>query len=163
MENESTFSICGLHSPEEVTAAWQAVLLYRGADTNAREAAPVNLNSPASELDAALAERIYRALTFPKRLEKRYTEILREWLNARPGEEVKIEDLSKNIGATIGELRASTAKLSARMRKVATQEEIATLSTPFLMLSNLTYDEHRMARYALTPAGREAVRRFLGA
>jgi hypothetical protein len=161
-----SFSISGLQSPAEVAEAWQAVLHHRNAATKGPEAPAENRNSHASELDAAtagLAERIYRGLTLPVRLEARYLQIFREWLDAPQGAEVKIEDLATKIGATIGELRASTSKLSARMRRIATPEERATLRTPFLMLADLTYNESRMARYTLTAAGREAVRRFLGA
>jgi len=89
--------------------------------------------------------------------------IFRELLDAPLGAEVRIEDLSKKIGATTEELRANTSKLSARMRRIATPEELAIYRTPFLLLADLTYNESKMARYTLTPAGRDALRRFLGA
>jgi hypothetical protein len=38
----------------------------------------------------------------------------------------------------IEEVGARTSKLSARMRRIATPEEFATLRTPFLMLADLT-------------------------
>ena len=166
MDVHVSFSIDGLQSPTEVAVAWEAVQHHRHAATQAPEAPPENRNSNTSELDGAttgLAERIHRGLTLPMRLEGRYLQIFREWLNAPQGETVKIEDLSKKIGASIEELRASTSKLSARMRRIATPEEIASLRTPFLMLADLTYNDKKMARYSLTPAGRDAVRRFLGA
>ncbi len=161
--NESSFSINGLQNPAEVTAAWQAVLLHRNTTIRASEASPEDQKSHVIETGSDTAERIYRGFTLPMRLEGRYIKIFREWLAAPQGEKVKIEELAKKVGASIGEVRASTAKLSLRMKRIATPEEIATLWTPFLLLADLTYDEHRMARYALTPAGRDAVRRFVDA
>ena len=166
MDANVTFSIDGLQNPAEVAAAWEAVLLYRHAATKAPEAPPQNRNSLTNELDVAtagLAERIYRGLTLPVRLDGRYLLIFREWLDSPAGGEVKLEELSKKIGATTEELRANISKLSARMRRIATPEEVATLRTPFQKLADLTYNENKMARYTLTPAGRDAVRRFLGA
>ena len=161
-----SFSIDGLQSPIEVEVAWQAVLHHRQVAAKGPETPLENRNSHARELDvttAGVAERIHLGLTLPVRLGGRYLQIFREWLDAPEGEEVRIEDLSKKIGASIQELRASTAKLSARMKRIATPEEIATLRTPFLMLADLTYNEKQLARYTLTPAGRNAVRKFLGA
>lgn len=166
MDPNVTFSIDGLKNPAEVAAAWEAVQLFRNAATKAPEAPPQNRNSLTCELNAAtagLAERIYRGLTLPVRLDGRYLQIFREWLDSSPGGEVKLEELSKKVGATTEELRANISKLSARMRRIATPEEIATHRTPFLLLADLTYNENKMARYTLTPAGRDAVHRFLGA
>jgi hypothetical protein len=152
-----SFSINGLLTTAEVAEAWEAVLHHR-----ATKASAVPRESRNTDLDAALAARIYRGLTLPVRLEGRYLQIFGEWLAAPPGAPVKIEDLAKKVGATIEELRANTSKLSARMRKVATPEEVANLRSPFLLLADLTYDERRMARFALTSAGRDAVRKVLG-
>jgi hypothetical protein len=166
MDQNVTFSIDGLQNPAEVAAAWQAVLHHRHSTAEASQAPSENRHSHAGELDAAtagLAERIHRGLTLPVRLEGRYALIFRELLDAPQGAEVRIEDLSKKIKATTEELRANTSKLSARMRRIATPEELATHRTPFLLLADLTYNEKKMARYTLTPAGRDALRRFLGA
>lgn len=157
----ASFSINGLLSPAEVAVAWQAVTQYRQGQPKSAAEGNRPETGEIDEATAVLAQRIHRGLTLAP-LGTRYQQMFQVWFDAPEGEAVKIEDLSAKVGASIEELRASTSKLSARMHKIATPEEMATLRTPFLLLADLKYDENRMARYTLTPAGREAVRRFLG-
>lgn len=141
--------------------AWQAVAQHRQAQTKS----PMDIqNSATGEFDGAtagLAQRIYKGLTLAP-LGPQYQQMLQEWLDAPKGELVKIEDLAEKLDAPIEVLRARVSKLSARMKRIATPEEIETVRTPFMLLSDLKYDERKFARYRLTPAGREAVHRYLG-
>jgi hypothetical protein len=87
--------------------------------------------------------------------------MLSSWFNAPSGQAVPIADLGKAVGANYYELRASLAKLSGRMKRIATPEEAAALRSPFLLLAEVEYDEKKSSQHRLTPAGREAVRKYL--
>lgn len=155
-----TFSIGGLTSPEEVAVASRAVEHYRQTQTNS----PAQYdNSSASELDAAtgaLADRIRRGFTW-RALGPPYEAIFRELLDAPVGQAVKIEDLAKKLGASFDEIKARLAKLSGRMKRIATAEEIARLRTPFMLFAQIE-SEGGATQYRLTQAGREAAKRYLG-
>lgn len=156
----ASFSVEGLQSPAEVAVAWEAVERYRQS-----RKAPQSENSGSTipQIDAstaAVAERIYKGLSWGP-LGPRYTTMLATWFDAPAGQAVTINDLAKTVGATRDELRASLSKLSGRMKRVATPEEAAALRTPFLLLADIEYDERNSSRHRLTPAGREAVRRYL--
>jgi hypothetical protein len=157
---EISCSLKGL-TPTEMAEVCQLLAQRRQAQTNPLAVAQ---NSAIGEIDgptSALAQRIYKGLTSAP-WGPRYDQILQELLDAPEGEVVKIEDLEKKLGATIRELRASVSKVSGRMKNIATPEEIENLRTPFLLIADLKYDEKHFARYQLTAAGREAVRRYLG-
>lgn len=154
------FSIEGLTSPEEVAVAWQAVQQHRQAQ--AKSPAQVS-NSPSGELDGpttALASRIYRGFTWRK-LGPAYADIFRELLEAPKGQEVKIEDLATKLGVTVNVVKARLSKVSGRMKRIATPEEIARETTPFKLFADIGYDG-KSSQYRLTPAGREAAKRYLG-
>lgn len=154
---EPSFSITGLRSPEEVAVAWKAVENYRHA-----KAAPAGPPSTLQNLDpatAALAQRILKGLRLG-RLGPKYDAMLKAWL-AQPDRPLPIDALAKKTGATIQEMRARLSKLSGRMRRIATPEETATLSTPFLLLADIEYDERNSSSHRLTAAGRAAVGLYL--
>jgi hypothetical protein len=156
----TSFSVEGLQSPVEVAVAWQAVEQYRRSSPNKPQE---NLDSTARHLDGAttiLAQRILKGLTWGP-LGPRYNAILGAWFEAAPGQAVRIDELAKTLHATSHELRANLSKLSARMKRIATPEEAASLRTPFLLLADIEYDEKNSSRHRLTPAGREAVRQYL--
>jgi hypothetical protein len=153
-----SFSIEGLISPEEVAVAWQAVQQHRQAKSPAQVS-----NSPSGELHgptAELASRIYKGLTW-RPLGPTYAEIFRELLDAPNGQEVKMEDLVTKLRATGDEVKARLSKLSGRMKRIATPEEIARVRTPFMLFADIEYDG-KSSQYRLTPAGREAAKRYLG-
>jgi len=179
-----TFSFDGLRNPDEVAVAWHAVQEYRRSQNRlpqvkiagseetipaprpAAVAAVIGVDAhPAAPLDVATAEvseRVYQGLNRNRdRLGRRYVDILSVWYNAPEGEAVPIGSLAKKLQASPAELRANLAKLSSRMRAIATFDEIAALRTPFLLLADIEYDENNTTRHRLTPAGREAARRFL--
>jgi hypothetical protein len=152
-----SFSITGLASPEEVAVAWQAVERYRQSN-----AALAGAPSPVQSLDAttaALAQRILKGLRLGP-LGPHYDAMFKEWL-AEADRPLPIDDLARRVGATRNEVRARLSKLSGRMKRIATPEEIATLSTPFLVLADIEYDQSNSSSHRLTAAGREAVRRYL--
>jgi hypothetical protein len=152
----------GLQSPAEVAVAWKAVEQYRLA-AEAPQSANPNSTVPLLQTDAAtaaVAERIYKGLARAP-LGPRYTKMLTTWYDAPAGQAVTIDDLGKTVGANHYELRASLAKLSGRMKRIATPEEAAAFRTPFLLLADIEYDERNSSQHRLTPAGREAVRKYL--
>lgn len=155
----TSFSIQGLESPREVEVAWQAVEQYRRSPSRAAH----DVESAAPLVDRATAEvaqRILKGLNWGP-LGPRYSSIFGVWLDASPDQAVAIDDLAKRTGATHAELRANLSKLSARMSRVATPEEAASLRTPFLLLADIEYDHKNSSQHRLTPAGREAVRQYL--
>lgn len=158
--NAASFFVA-LRSPAEVEVAWKAVENYRqstelppSANPNTTPLTQVNAST------AALAERIYKGLS-RARLGPRYTKMLTTWYDAPAGQAVTIDDLAKTVEASHHELRASLAKLSGRMKRIATPEEAAALRTPFLLLADIEYDDKNSSQHRLTPAGREAVRKYL--
>ena len=156
----ASFSVEGLQSPAEVAVAWEAVERYRQSRKTPQSE---NLPGTIPQIDgptAALAERIYKGLSW-RPLGPRYSAMLETWLNAPAGEAVASVDLAKKVGATRDELRANLSKLSGRMNRVATPEEAAAVRTPFLLLADIEYDEKNSSKHRLTPAGREAVRKYL--
>jgi hypothetical protein len=156
-----TFRMDGPLNAAEVAVVSEALARHRRVQG---APAPEDREFHATEVDGATAEsseRIFRGLCLAP-LGPPYRRIFEEWLKTPESEVVGLEELAARTGASIEEVRARTSKLSGRMRKIATPEEIATLRTPFLLLADLTYDEKNYARYALTRAGRQAVRRFLG-
>lgn len=156
----ASFSVQGLQSPAEVAVAWEAVERYR---QSRKTPSSENSTSTISQIDgptAALAERIYKGLNW-RPLGPRYCAILETWLSAPSGHAVASVDLAKKVGATRNELRANLSKLSARMNRVTTPEEAASVRTPFLLLADIEYDEKNSSKHRLTPAGREAVRKYL--
>ncbi len=155
-----SFSIEGLQSPTEVTVAWQAVEQHRQSQNKPLAENP---ESKVGQLDVAAADvalRIYKGLTMGP-LGPRYKAILQAWLDAPAGQAVTIKDLAEEVGGTANELRANLSKLSARMKRIVTPEEAATMRTPFLLLADIEYDERNSSQHRLTPAGREAVRKYL--
>ena len=154
------FSINSLQSPAEVAVAWQAVENYRRTQLIPL---PENPDSRAGQIDSAVAElaqRIYKGLTMGP-LGPRYKAMMEVWLAAPAGHAVTITDLAKKVGCTTVEMRANLSKLSARMKRIATPQEAASLRTPFMLLAEIEYDETNSSRHTLTPAGREAVRKYL--
>jgi hypothetical protein len=150
----------GFNSLEEMAAASRAAEHYR--KTQAKSPAEVD-NSPTSELDAAtgaLADRILKGLTW-RPLGAPYEEIFRELLDTPVGRAVKIEDLAKKLGASVDEIKARLAKLSGRMKRIATAEEMARLRTPFMLFAHIE-SEAGSTQYRLTPAGREAAKVYVG-
>lgn len=156
---KASFSIEGLQSPAEVAVAWKAVEEHRQSAKPFAE----STESKVDQLDGAtteLALRIFKGLTMGP-LGPSYKAILQTLLDAPAGETVTINELEKKVGRSKDELRSNLSKLSARMKRIANTEEAATLRTPFLLLADIEYDERNSSRYRLTPAGREAVRRYL--
>ena len=157
---DTSFSIVGLRNPTEVAIGWQAIEQYRQAET----ASPAQTDdSPAGELDgttAELAGRIHKGLTWHK-LGPVYADIFQALLDTPKGQEIKIESLASKVGATVAEVKARLAKLSGRMKRIATPGEIARVRTPFLLFSDIEYGGVS-TQYRLTQAGREAARRYLG-
>lgn len=152
----TTFCIEGLQSPNEVLVAWQAVEQYRQSGSKPE-------TSSAQQVDqatAAVAQRVLKGLNLGP-LGPRYQKILETWFNAAPNQAVTVEDLQAAVGASNVEIRANLSKLSARMKRIATVEEAASLRTPFLLLAEIQYDERNSSRHRLTTAGREAVRQYL--
>jgi hypothetical protein len=160
-ENMTTsFSIGGLQSPTEVAVAWEAVERYRQSRNTLLTENSVDATPQVDGRTAEVAQRIYKGLTW-RPLDDRYRAILKILLNASPTVATTIGQLATTAGATRNELRANLSKLSARMKRIANQEESAALRTPFLLLAEIEYDEKNSSRYRLTPAGREAVRTYL--
>jgi hypothetical protein len=155
-----SFSVEGLTSPEEIAVAWRAVERYRQEQTKS----PGHIsNPPSGELDggtAALASRIFKGFTW-RPLGPAYAEIFRELLGAPDGRGVKIEDFVAKLNATADEMKARLSKLSGRMKRIATPEELARVRTPFMLFADIEYDG-KSSQYRLTPAGREAAKRYLG-
>jgi hypothetical protein len=150
----------GLDSPEEVVVAWRAVESYRRSRISSAQATPT-----ASEGDLApdvgeLAERIRRGFMW-RPLGAPYEGIFRELLKVPEGQAITIEDLSSKLGASFDEVKARLAKLSGRLKRIATPDEIASLRTPFMLFAAIE-SAGGATRYRLTPAGREATRRYLG-
>jgi hypothetical protein len=154
------FSINSLQSPTEVAVAWQAVENYRRSQNIPL---PQNPDPGAGQIDPAVAElaqRIYKGLTMAP-LGPRYKAMMDVWLAAPAGHAVTVVDLAKKVGCSDIEMRASLSKLSARMKRIATPQEAASLRTPFMLLAEIEYDETNSSRHTLTPAGREAARKYL--
>lgn len=156
----TSFSVEGLQSPAEVAVAWQAVEQYRQSHGKQRTE---NSHGATPQIDgptAAVAERILKGLNWGP-LGPRYRAMLETWLDAPLGQAVTIGELAEAVRATRVQLKANLSKLSARMKRIATTEEAASLRTPFLLLADIEYDERNSSRHRLTPAGREAVRKYL--
>jgi hypothetical protein len=156
----TSFSVEGLQSPVEVAVAWQAVEQYRQSQGKPSTKNSGSVSQQIDQATVAVAQRILNGLTYGP-LGPRYRATLSEWLDAPKGEAVPIEELGKRIAANKFELRAILSKLSARMKRIATPEENASLRTPFLLLADIEYDERNSSRHRLTAAGREAVRLYL--
>lgn len=157
-----SFSIEGLESPAEVAVAWHAVEQYRQSHGKSRNEPSEGVTPQIDATTAAVADRILKGLNWGP-LGPRYRAMLQVWLDAPEGQAVTVKRLAEAIGATRVELKANLSKLSARMKRIATTEEAASLRTPFLLLADIEYDETNSSRHRLTPAGREAVRRYLKA
>jgi hypothetical protein len=119
-------------------------------------------NPPApSALDCGTAQRIFNALAWRK-LPADYRRFFRVLLDAPEGEPVKVEAVAKKIGASsVGRVEAMTAKLTGRMKRFATPEEISNVPKPFNLLI-ASYNDQESHEYQLTAEGREAVLRYLG-
>jgi hypothetical protein len=150
----------GFNTVEEMAVASRAV----ENDRQAQAKSPIQVNNTlASELDAAtgaLADRIlsgwrWRPLGAP------YEALMAGLLDAPVGQAVKIEELAKKVGASFDEIKARLAKLSGRMKRIATPEEMSRLRTPFMLFAGIE-SEGGSTQYRLTPAGREAAKRYLG-
>jgi hypothetical protein len=153
------FSINELRTPDEVSVAWYAVVQHRQAQTKPPDEAPTISAFP-DGATAELAQRIYKGLTW-RPLGLRYQQMFQVWLDAPSGEAVKIEDLATRLNTSVEHLRANLSKLSARMKRIATTEEIANVRTPFQLLADIEYDARNSSQHRLTAAGKEAARKYL--
>lgn len=106
------------------------------------------------------AERIFQGLGWA-RLGPGYEKILRTWLDAGAAY-TKVDDLAEAVAVSLVQIRSMISKLSGRMKRIATDDEIKNLRTPMLLLVDVHYDEKGSSRHRLTAAGREAVKRYLG-
>lgn len=154
-----SFSINGLQTPAEVAVAWGAVEQHRQAQTRPSTEGPI-IPAHLDRATAELAQRIYKGLTW-RPLGPRYREMFEAWLTAPSGEAVKIEDLATRLNTSVEHLRANLSKLSARMKRIATAEEIANVRTPFQLLADIEYDARNSSQHRLTEAGKEATRKYL--
>ena len=71
-----------------------------------------------------------------------------------------VQELSKTLGLKGKSASAMLTKLSGRMRKIATADELADFRTPLNLLLEIAYDERHPSRAKLTPSGRAAVKTF---
>ena len=153
-------SITELNSPEEVAVAFRAVEQYRRSRTEPQKENTLRARPEVDIQTAAASERILRALQSAP-LGPRYRSMIETWYDSPPNEPVTFDALQKAVGATRNELRASLAKLSGRMKPALTAEESATFRVPFLLLADIERAEGNSTKHRLTPAGREAVRKYL--
>ena len=156
--SETSFGIYGLKNPEEVAAGWTAILKHRekGEPLRANETEDVPVERATSEIATRILKGLFQAPLGP-----RYIAILKVWLAAPLGQSTGVHELAGLVSATNDQMRANLAKLSIRMRQIATPEELASLRTPFLLLAEIERGEDNLTKHRLTTAGREAVRRFL--
>jgi hypothetical protein len=161
----ASFSIDGL-SPEEVAvvavAAGHALEQHRQGQAKS-PAQTGNAPSPAGEIDEATAElagRIYKGFTWHQ-LGPHYAAIFETLLDAPEDQAIKLESLATQLKSTVDEVKARLSKLSGRMKRIATPQEIARVKTPFTLFADIEYDG-TSTQYRLTQAGHEAAKRYLG-
>lgn len=147
----------GVRSIAEANAALVAVERFREAQAGTQIEDP---HAP-SALDGGRVLRILNALSWRK-LPSDYGRLFRVLLDAPEGQPVKIDALAEAISASsVGRVDTMTQKLTGRIKKFATAEELASVRRPFNLIITATYEKDAPA-FQLTDEGREAVQRFLG-
>jgi O6-methylguanine-DNA--protein-cysteine methyltransferase len=119
-------------------------------------------NSPLTGLDAIadeLADRILKGFAW-RPLGGPYEDIFRALLEVPVGDAVSLEDLARKLGASFDEIKARLAKLSGRMKRIATPAELTRFRTPFMLFADIE-SNNGSTMYRLTPAGRAAAKRYL--
>lgn len=148
-------------SAEEVAVAIKAVDEFRQGNQLTAVVAPTPQvpDVEANKEDAAVSARIYSGLTW-RPLGTAYERLLDCWLDAP--DFLGVELLASKVGVSIEQIRAMISKLSGRMKRFASPVERERLRTALMILVDIEYDVRGSSQHRLTPAGRLAVRRYLG-
>lgn len=111
--------------------------------------------------EPAGTDTVFRALTWGP-LDASYTRMLTAWCDTPANAYLPLEALAKQLGLTVAQVQARFSKLSARLKRVATQAELADHRKTALGLLVETAYAADTTSHRLTPAGRAAARRYLG-
>jgi len=111
--------------------------------------------------DPPEAGTIYKALTWGP-LDSSYSAMLQAWLDAPASSFLLLDALAAKLNLSVGQVQARFSKLSARLKRVATPAELAGHKKSALGLLVETAYAGETTSHKLTPAGRVAVRRYLG-
>ena len=118
---------------------------------------------PAPSVDGAgEVDTIYKALTWGP-LGQSYNAMFETWLAQPEQAFLSIERLAEEVELSVSQVQARFSKLSGRLRRVASAEELEkSPKTALGLLVDAAFDAAGSPSHRLTPAGRVAVRRYVG-
>jgi hypothetical protein len=106
-------------------------------------------------------DTVFRALTWGP-LNASYERMFAAWYDTPPNAYLPLEALAGQLKLYVSQVQARFSKLSARLKRVATPAELADHRKTALGLLVETAYAAETTSHRLTPAGRAAVRRYLG-
>lgn len=149
----------GCSSIGALEAASRAAEEYEQGQAGLNQILAEPLEPEAAEPDGT--DTIYRALTWGP-LGLSYTALLTAWYDTPPNAYLPLDALAERLKLSIAQVQARFSKLSARLRRVATADELVDHpKTALGLLVEVAYSADTTS-YRLTPAGRAAVRQYLG-
>ena len=158
----------GCRSLGALKAAHQAIQNYEQSVAESGKTVGTSLIKYSTELaepdeapsKSGSSDTIYRAFTWAP-LGNSYSKMFQIWSALKPEEYLSVDKLASRLGLSVGQVQARFSKLSARIRRVASDEELAPHPRTALgIMVDIAYSPQGTS-HRLTNDGRAAVQRYL--